>query len=839
MLAILLPLLQRGLAHTMKAMDVVSQTPQPLTECGGAALQWQELLARVADGAESAPGRAAVLALVPSRDRAWLDTQHARVDEMRRLVRRGAFAFREVIDPATLTAKAAIDGAALEPAELLRILALGARLEAWRVLVLAAGEDLPAIATMSSVMLQPEFAATLAALQRALEHKLEPDGSVADDASPELRRIRQAMARQHRTIHDSLQRALTRLGSDNATQQDTITVRGERFVIPVKAEFRRRVPGVVHGMSSTGQTVFVEPQETVEANNELVRLLDEEQSEIHRILVAMTRAVALAAHALESGAHILTLADAAQASAKFAELLGCVRPVFLDDDGEYALEQARHPLLTLRLRDSAVEVVPLTLIWGGSIDHAQQQPIHAQRQLIVSGPNTGGKTVTLKTAGLCTLMAQAGIPVPAARAVLPIFTAVYADIGDAQSIDNSLSTFSAHITNLNRIARAADAHSLVLLDELGSATDPDEGAALAVAFAEHFLRVNCWSIITTHLTALKVHAARHAGVMNAAVGFDEATLAPTYRLHLGVPGASAGINIAARLGLPAEIVESARQHLGKQAEDIGRFLDDLHAQRAAAEAERASLAAEHAAVLWEKDRLEREGKAEQRAQTKALGARLEAMLEAFEKQMRQTATAFADKRAGKTAARDAALQMATLRRELTTEFQSASAGSTQTPIASAQAPLQAGDTVRVRSLRMTGTIARLLESDMVEVTAGSMKMRVPLADLERSTEDAPAKPTRGRGSITVSTSASADSNYPREINVIGKTVDEAEPDVARFIDGAFLAGMGQVRVVHGVGMGALRRALRAMLQAHPHVAGVSEPAYNEGGQGATLVDLRS
>ncbi len=338
----------------------------------------------------------------------------------------------------------------------------------------------PRIADLSLPILDHD----LAPLLRLLRGKIEPDGSLNDDASPELRRIRRAMERQHKAIEESLRKSLRGLSEGGSTQEDLITIRGDRFVIPVKAEFKRKVPGVIHGSSSSGQTVFVEPLEAIEQNNELVRLLDEEQAEIHRILVAMTRALGENASAIHLGTCILAEVESHFARARFASALNCVRPSFTQ---ELSLTAARHPLLEIRMRTTAVEAgdepktpVPLTIILPAET-----------RQLIISGPNTGGKTVSLKTLGLLSIMAQSGVPVPAEEAKLPLFQSIFADIGDAQSIERDLSSFSAHVVNLNRISREATADSLVLLDELGSATDPEEGAALAVAVASHFLAVKC------------------------------------------------------------------------------------------------------------------------------------------------------------------------------------------------------------------------------------------------------------------------------------------------------------------------------------------------------------
>src|SRR5208283_3085328 len=333
------------------------------------------------------------------------------------------------------------------------------------------------------------------------------------------------------------------------------TIRGERFVIPVKVEQKRRLQGVVHGASSSGQTVFVEPLETIDQNNELVRLLDEEQAEIHRILLEMTRQIGENSEAILAAADILAELELQFAKARFAHDYNCVAVTLCgqadvehepsndqeprrDSRPRLILHRARHPLLERNLKLKDAKIVPISIELEG--DH---------RQLVITGPNTGGKTVSLKTLGLLALMAQSGIPVPADRAEMPVFDSILADIGDYQSIEQNLSTFSAHVTNIDLISRTATANSLVLLDELGSATDPEEGAALAVAIAGHFAVIGSMTIISTHHTSLKVYAANTPGVLNASVGFNEKTLQPTYELKIGVPGASAGINIAQRLGL--------------------------------------------------------------------------------------------------------------------------------------------------------------------------------------------------------------------------------------------------------------------------------------------------
>jgi DNA mismatch repair protein MutS2 len=474
------------------------------------------------------------------------------------------------------------------------------------------------------------------------------------------------------------------------------------------------------------------------------------------------------------------------------------------------------------------------------------------RQLIISGPNTGGKTVALKTTGLLAMMAQAGIPVPAERAVLPIFDAFLADIGDAQSIEQNLSTFSAHIVNLDRISRVADDGSLVLLDELGSATDPEEGAALAVAIAEHFLARRCWSIISTHHTSLKIYAAQATGVLNAAVGFNEATLAPTYELRLGVPGASAGINIASRLGLNEEIIGAARTRLHTQTQDIAKFLDQLHSELDAVVGERASLKAREQEVAREKNRLDSEGLKEWRAKVRELEGQLASLLKDFEYRMKQAVLAIDDRAVQQKLSKEAERRMSKLRRDFGDELKSAvvaqHTGAHKGDVHATPHIVRGvgqGDTVRLKSLGgKTAVVQRELDGGGYEVAMGLMKMRVSREDIAEIVHSVqlpsgvhnPLEAARKRGvSVTVTTPSDG---MRGELNVIGRTVDEASDEVEQFLDRAFLAGYPRVRIVHGTGMGILRRALRAQLQKHPHVATVTEATKAEGGAGATVVELR-
>jgi DNA mismatch repair protein MutS2 len=605
----------------------------------------------------------------------------------------------------------------------------------------------------------------------------------------------------------------------------------------------------VHGASSSGQTVFVEPLETIEQNNELVRLLDEEQAEVHRILVEMTRRIGENISPILAAVDVLGELELQFAKARFAEEYNCV-PVVLsaqDSGGDgrprpstsstarLVLNKARHPLLERNLKAKGDHVVPTTI----ELESEAQE-------LVITGPNTGGKTVVLKTVGLLALMAQSGIPVPADRAEMPVFDAVLADIGDYQSIEQNLSTFSAHVTNIDFISRTATAQSLVLLDELGSATDPEEGAALAVAIAGHFLRIGCCTIISTHHTSLKVFGANTVGVINASVGFDEATLQPTYELKIGVPGASAGINIAQRLGLNPTIIEAARARLGSQARDVSEFLDRLHSQLRDVETERLRLRVRDDEIQREKASLAAEGKKDQQAKVKEMEKKLDSLLRDFEYHAREMVSAIQDRTAAQKLSKDAERRISKLRREFREQFDSAVVAHTTgadkgDPHAQPQLVkhVSEGDTVKLKSVGRPAVISRRIDDNHFEVEIGAMKMKIArddIADVLVHASDSPIKAARARG-ISVSLE-NENQSMPSEINVIGRTVDDATREVEKFVDRAFLAGLPRIRVVHGSGMGILRKALRQYLQKHPHVESVTEPPQNEGGGGATVIELR-
>jgi DNA mismatch repair protein MutS2 len=816
----------------------------PLLHNSAPVLEFDALRELLRGYASSPLGQARIAALAPAVDPEWIAGQQELTEEVRAFRRvGGGFEFSGLLDVAPLVKKSRIAGAVLETTEIRDVVLVVERAAEWREIALHPPANMRTDWRRTRALSEsvPDFTEFL----KLFRNKIQPDGTLEDRASPELARIRREIEKQRRVIQESLRGYLRKLAEGGTVQDELVTIRGERFVIPVKIEQRRRVQGVVHGASSSGQTVFVEPLETIEQNNDLVRLLDEELSEIHRILLEMTSRIGDSAEDILASADVLGELELQFAKARFAEDYNCVA-VQLGGDrrsrlsagaARLLLTNARHPLLERNLKLRGAPVVPISVELEGN-----------RRQLVITGPNTGGKTVTLKTIGLLALMAQSGIPVPADRAEMPVFDAVLADIGDYQSIEQNLSTFSAHVTNIDFISRTATADSLVLLDELGSATDPEEGAALAVAIAAHFARIGCMTVISTHHTSLKVYGANTAGVINASVGFDERTLQPTYELKIGLPGASAGINIAQRLGLNPAIIEAARAKLGTQARDVGEFLDRLHAALRDAESERLRLTAREQELERERTFLAAEGRKEQQTKIREMEKKLESVLRDFEYHAREAVNAIQDKAASQKVSKDAERRVAKLRREFREQFDStlvahASGADQGDPHAEPQVVkyVSQGDTVKLKSTGRAATVLRKLDDSHFEVAMGAMKMKIARDDIAAVTStaraaDSPLKAARARG-ISVSLENEGQ-NAPSEINVIGYNVDDATREVQKFVDRAFLAGLPRVRVVHGSGMGILRKALRQALQEHPHVESVAEPPQNEGGGGATVVELR-
>jgi DNA mismatch repair protein MutS2 len=645
-------------------------------------------------------------------------------------------------------------------------------------------------------------------------------------------------------VQAALEKLLRRYSQDHVLQDAVVTIRNERFVIPIRAEEKRRVAGVVHGASSSGATVYLEPLETLPLNNELVELQDREFAEIQRILAEFSAKLRERREDLLTAAEILSELDLAFAKAEFARAYDCCLPQFA---GERALvlKDVRHPLLEKTLRAQKRKPVPLT------VELAEPRTL-----MVVSGPNTGGKTVTVKTIGLAVLMAQAGLPVLASEAHLPLFGRVLADIGDQQSIEANLSTFSAHVTNIQAMAQVADRNDLVLLDELGASTEPSEGAALAVAILEYFRARQAMTFVTTHHSRLKAYAAETPEAVNAAMEFDEATLQPTYRLLIGLPGKSSALEIAERLGLERSIVEKARTLLHPAEAEAASLLAKLHEQKAEFERGTVRLAGQQRELEARRAELEQEFQQKRRAKLQELDGRLENTLRQCEKKWEQAVAELRVQAEAEKVARRADRKAAGLKQEVREDWNAQVLEALGAPAAEEEVTVDGapaiGDRVRLANLSAPGTVARILDADHLEIQVGRVKMLVRKDEVRilarrGGRPEAPSATGLGRVRLAregdgVHVSRPGEQTPPEEvpveINVIGNTAEEARERVDKFLDQTFLDGRFRLRVVHGFGKGILRRTLHEMFASHPHVEKFYPAPPREGGGGATIVELK-
>ncbi len=697
--------------------------------------------------------------------------------------------------------------------------------------------------------------ADLRPLAAAIRRAVLPNGEISDDASPELKRIRGSMGRARETIRKSLERILRARGGDSG--EDYVTLRNDRFVIPVRAAERKKVQGVVHAASATGQTVFVEPFETIEFNNRLVQLSEDEAAEIARILDELTQRLRANLGPLRFAVETIAELDSVFARARFAREFDCTLPEFTAGDAAdrplpelplLELKGARHPVLADTLRAHGRSVVPMTLALGARSTSPGGPAASRETVLVISGPNTGGKTVALKTVGIAVLSAQSGIPVAAEMARLPLVDRVLVDIGDEQSIAADLSTFSAHMLNVRAMLEDATADSLVLVDELGTGTAPEEGAALAVALLDEFRARDCLTLATTHHDRLKTYASTTPGVLNAAVEFDEVNLRPTYRLMVGVPGGSSGIDIARRLGLPANVIDRARAQLSPEAHEAAALIAYLHRSRDELETLKREAARAAQDFAEGKKKLQTEWTARQRARLKELEQQFAQTIEKHEKEAARAVEAVKQRELRAQLEKQTHRKLVKARGDAREEADAATVahlsdsqadlGIIAAPSAKPVAPgdLVAGARVRVRGLPTAVTIRRCDDAG-AEVEAGPLRMKVALADiLEIVGNVAPARPSLPRG-VTVTTQPSAEP-ASEEINLIGCTVEEATRRVDKFLDQAALAGSSQLRIIHGHGTGALRRGLAEFLKTHPLVETIHAEAEDRGGNAITVVELK-
>ena len=652
---------------------------------------------------------------------------------------------------------------------------------------------------------------------------LEED-EISDDASPALKHIRRSMGQINDKVHATLSGLVN--GSLRTYLQDPIiTMRGDRYCIPVKAEYRSQVQGLIHDQSSTGSTLFIEPMSVVKLNNDLKELYGKEQEEIQVILARLSVDVAEYIDAIRTDYSVLTELDFIFARGILALDMNASMPLF-NTDGRIYIREGRHPLLDKK------KVVPITVMLGDAFD-----------LLIITGPNTGGKTVSLKTVGLFTLMGQAGLHIPALdRSELAVFHDVYADIGDEQSIEQSLSTFSSHMTNIVSFLKQVDERSLVLFDELGAGTDPTEGAALAIAILNHLHGRGIRTMATTHYSELKVYALSTPGVENACCEFDLENLRPTYHLLIGIPGKSNAFAIAGKLGLPDYIIEEARTHLTEQDESFEDLLTDLETSKRTIQKEQEEIAA----YRRELERL----KAETKEKQEKLEAQRERILrEANEKahsilaDAKETAdeTMRNFRKFGKESI--SAAEMEKERERLRKKMDAARSGMKMEP----QKPrkqhkpgdFKLGESVKVLSMNLTGSVTSLPDSKgNVTVQMGILRSQVHISDLE-IIEEKPSYTAKqmqktGKGKLKMGKSFSVSP----EINLLGKTVDEAVAELDKYLDDASLAHLSTVRVVHGKGTGALRSGIHSYLKRQKHVKSFRLGAFGEGDAGVTIVELK-
>ncbi len=775
----------------------------------GDVLGWTTFQALLARFAATPFGRDRAGALQPAHERPAIEAALAETREARRaLTAEGAPPWEGITDIRPALERACPDGAVLDGPVLVglgRTLASVERLVGYGRRITAPAPELAR--QCGALPAAPDLAATI-------DHQLDADGRLLDRASPRLRAIRRQIQTVRAELEQRVERLLDSPGIAPALQERYVTVRNGRYVVPVRDDARRAVRGIVHDRSASGATLFVEPEAVIELNNQLIQRGLEERDEEAALLAELTRQVHVHLPELDGLVAALGALDLAFARAELAERLGATEPE-VTEGGDLELRDARHPLLVVQGWERGTPVVPVDLL------------VPADRPgLVITGPNAGGKTVALETIGLLVLMAQAGCHLPVAPgARLPVTDQVLAVIGDEQSLAQNLSTFSSFVRQMRQILATATERSLVLLDELGAGTDPAEGAALGAALIDALLDRGARVVATTHLEPLKVFAETASRCRNASVAFDAERLEPTFRLEYGRPGPSYALTIGERLGLPAPVIAEARAHLSEAGRRIETLIAELTERERTAEARLADATrreAEAAAAL------ERARQALARADAEAARIRREAHAEAREllvdtrRRVGQELDRLKAEEPTRRRAQEAYHRLRTAEAEL------AATPTTAPPDPDA---LSSGE-VRLRGLGLRGRVVAE-DAGTVTVQAGSLTVRVPRTELEA----VPA--TGGSRSAPRSPSISLPSRYdvPRELHLLGRTTDEARAAVEKFLDDAVLAGYDTVRVVHGKGTGALKRAVEACLRGHPLVAGFRTGAPAEGGSGATVVTL--
>ena len=782
-------------------------------------LEFDKIIAILENEASSFRGKQLCQRLKPMTDLTKIDLlQEQTAAAFTRMIKKGRISFGDAA-PVEESLKRLEIGGALNASELLRI----CRLLSNTARAKSYGrhdtqEDLADCLDIYFDGLEP-----LTPLVNEIERCIISEDEISDDASSTLKHIRRNINNLNDRVHTTLSGLVN--GSLRTYLQDAlITMRGDRYCIPVKAEYRSQVQGLIHDQSASGSTLFIEPMAIVKLNNDLKELYVKEQDEIRKILASLSEETAQYIVEIRTDYKSLTDLDFIFARGALALTMRASRPI-LNEEGRIRIREGRHPLLDQK------KVVPITVSLGDEFS-----------LLIITGPNTGGKTVSLKTVGLLTLMGQSGLHIPAGdRSELAVFRQVYADIGDEQSIEQSLSTFSSHMTNIVSFLKKVDDRSLVLFDELGAGTDPTEGAALAIAILSHLHKRNIRTMATTHYSELKVYALSTPGVENACCEFDVESLRPTYRLLIGIPGKSNAFAISGKLGLPGYIIDDAKKRLSEQDISFEDLLSDLEASRRTIEKERAEIAAykKEAETLKQQTAQKQEKLEEQRDRIiREANEKANAILREAKEVADETIRNFHKFGKENISAAEMEKERERLRKKIKDTSASASLKTNKPKKVHKPSDFKLGESVKVLSMNLTGTIGSLPDAKgNVTVQMGILRSQVNISDLEIIEEVSPYAPKRMNRTSKSKIKMSKSLSVSPEINLLGKTVDEAVAELDKYLDDALLSHLNSVRVVHGKGTGALRKGIHEYLRRQKHVKSYRLAEFGEGDAGVTIVEL--
>ena len=782
-------------------------------------LEFDKIISMLENEASSFRGKQLCRRLTPVTDLTKIDLlQEQTAAAFTRIIKKGRISFGDAA-PVEESLKRLEIGGALNTAELLRI----CRLLSNTARAKSYGrhdtqEDLADCLDIYFDGLEP-----LTPLSNEIERCIISEDEISDDASSALKHIRRSINNLNDRVHTTLSGLVN--GSLRTYLQDAlITMRGDRYCIPVKAEYRSQVQGLIHDQSASGSTLFIEPMAIVKLNNDLKELYVQEQDEIRKILASLSEEAAQYIEEIRTDYRSLTDLDFIFARGALALTMRASRPI-LNEEGRIRIREGRHPLLDQK------KVVPITVSLGDEFS-----------LLIITGPNTGGKTVSLKTVGLLTLMGQAGLHIPAGdRSEIAVFRQVYADIGDEQSIEQSLSTFSSHMTNIVSFLKKVDDRSLVLFDELGAGTDPTEGAALAIAILSHLHKRNIRTMATTHYSELKIYALSTPGVENACCEFDVESLRPTYRLLIGIPGKSNAFAISGKLGLPGYIIDDAKKRLSEQDVSFEDLLSDLEASRRTIEKEQAEIAAyKKEAETLKRQAVQKQEKLEEQRDRiiREANEKANAILREAKEVADETIRNFHKFGKENISAAEMEKERERLRKKIKDTSASASLKTNKPKKTYKPSDFKLGESVKVLSMNLTGTIGSLPDArGNVTVQMGILRSQVNISDLEIIEEVSPYAPKRMNRTAKSKIKMSKSLSVSPEINLLGKTVDEAVAELDKYLDDALLSHLNSVRVVHGKGTGALRKGIHEYLRRQKHVKSYRLAEFGEGDAGVTIVEL--